>query len=152
MNTEKKYGKSKALALDTWTKLARASTVMSKKSEESIRSFGLTSAQFAVLEALGHLGDMTVGTLCNKMLVTGGNMTLVLDNLEKRNLVERIINPNDRRALNITLTSEGKNLFDEIFVKHAENIEKTMSILSEDEQIEMGKLLKKLGLGIMKQK
>lgn len=147
MNTEQKYGKSKALALDTWTKLARASTVVYKKSEESIRSFGLTSAQFAVLEALGHLGDMTVGTLCNKMLVTGGNMTLVLDNLEKRNLVRRIVSPNDRRALNITLTQEGEELFKNIFVKHAESIEKAMGVISEQEQKELGKLLKKLGLG-----
>ena len=148
MNTEKKYGKSKSVALDTWVKLARAFTMVSRKSEESIRTFKLTSAQFAVIEALGHLGDMTVGKLCEKMLVTGGNMTLVLDNLEKLELVERIRNPKDRRALNITLTAKGRELFEEIFVKHAEHIEKTMSVLSEEEQQQLGMLLKKLGLGI----
>lgn len=148
MKTEKKYGKSKALALDTWVKLARAFTMVSRKSEESIRTFKLTSAQFAVIEALGHLGDMTVGKLCEKMLVTGGNMTLVLDNLEKLELVQRVKNPKDRRALNITLTDKGKRLFEEIFVMHAENIEETMSVLSEEEQQQLGGLLKKLGLGI----
>ena len=122
--------------------------MVSRKSEESIRTFKLTSAQFAVIEALGHLGDMTVGKLCEKMLVTGGNMTLVLDNLEKLELVERIRNPKDRRALNITLTAKGRELFEEIFVKHAEHIEKTMSVLSEEEQQQLGMLLKKLGLGI----
>ena len=148
MNTEKKYGRSKAVALDTWIKLARAFTIVSRKSEESIRTFKLTSAQFAVIEALGHLGDMTVGKLCEKMLVTGGNMTLVLDNLEKQELVERVRNTKDRRALNITLTAKGRVLFDEIFVKHAEHIEKTMSVLTEEELKQLGTLLKKLGLGI----
>ncbi|MBU2491997.1 MAG: MarR family winged helix-turn-helix transcriptional regulator [Bacteroidetes bacterium] len=150
MNTEKKYGKKKSLALDTWVKLARAFTMVGRKSEESIRSFGLTTAQFGVIEALGHLGDMNVGRLCEKMLVTGGNMTLVLDNLEKQKLVERVANAKDRRTLNITLTSKGKNLFDEIFVKHAGHIETTFSVLNEDEQKQLGSLLKKLGLGIKK--
>ena len=148
MKTEKKYGKSKAVALDTWIKLARASATFGKKSDESIRSFGLTSAQFAVIEVLGHLGDLSVGKLCEKMLVTGGNMTLVLDNLEKQNLVVRIPNPTDRRAINISLTPNGKKLFKEIFIKHAANIENTMSVLSESEQIQLGVLLKKLGVGI----
>ena len=148
MKTEKKYGRSKAIALDTWIKLARAFTMVNRKSEESIRAFKLTSAQFAVIEALGHLGDMSVGKLCKKMLVTGGNMTLVLDNLEKQELVERVRNPKDRRTLNIKLTAKGKELFEEIFVKHAEHIEKTMSVLSEEEQLHLGTLLKKLGLGI----
>lgn len=148
MKTEEEYGKSKALALDTFIKLVRASVVVTKKSEESIRSFGLTSAQFGVIEALGHLGDMSVGKLCEKMLITGGNMTLVLDNLEKQNLVERVANPKDRRALNIMLTQQGKKLFDEIFIKHAGHIEKIMNVLSEEEQKQLGSLLKKLGLGI----
>ncbi|OGU34637.1 MAG: MarR family transcriptional regulator [Ignavibacteria bacterium GWB2_35_6b] len=148
MKTEKFYGKSKSLALGTWVKLARTFTTVEKKAEESIRSFGLTTAQFGVIEALGHLGDMTVGMLCEKMLASGGNMTLVLDNLEKQNLVARVSNPNDRRALNITLTKKGKNLFDEIFIKHAEYIENTMKVLTQTEQKQLGDLLKKLGLGI----
>lgn len=148
MKTENFYGKSKSLALGTWIKLARAYSTVEKKSDESIRSFGLTTAQFGVIEALGHLGDMSVGMLCEKMLASGGNMTLVLDNLEKQNLVARIPNPNDRRAWNITLTEKGKNVFNEIFIKHAEHIEITMKVLSQTEQKQLGELLKKLGLGI----
>ena len=91
---------------------------------------------------------MTVGALCDKMLVSGGNMTLVLDNLEKSNLIERIPNPKDRRAVNISLTKKGRNLFDSIFVKHAEYVYNLMTILTENEQKELGRLLKKLGLGI----
>ena len=83
MKVTKKYGKKTDLALTTWVKLARAFSSFNKRSIESIRTFGLTQPQFAVIEIIGHLGPLKVGEICNKMLVSGGNMTLVLDNIEK---------------------------------------------------------------------
>ena len=145
---KKSYGKKNDLALDTWVKLARASSSFGKKSSENIRTFGLTEPQFGVIDALGHLGPMTIGKLCEKMLVSGGNMTLVLDNLEKSELIERVKNPNDRRAINVQLTPKGEERFNEIFIQHAEKIGEWMSVLTEDEQIELGKLLKKLGRAV----
>lgn len=148
MKTTKKYGKKQDLALTMWVKLARAYTTFSKKSLENIRSFNLTEPQFSVLESLGHLGSMKIGTLCTKQLVSGGNMTLVVDNLEKEGLVERIYNKEDRRTITVQLTSKGLTLFEEIFSQHAKHIEKLASILSEKEQEELAKLLKKLGTGL----
>lgn len=136
------------LALTTWVKLARASSVFGRKSAENIKSFGLTQPQFAVIEALGHLGPMKVGELCNKMLVSGGNMTLVLDNIEKLGYIERVHSLDDRRAINIQLTGKGVELFEKIFIKHAEYIGSLMSVLSTDEQKTLGELLKKLGTSI----
>lgn len=75
-------------------------------------------------------------------------MTVVVDNLEKEGLVERVDDPEDRRAYNIKLTAKGKKLFDEIFAKHAEFIAETASVLTTKEQEELGKLLKKLGLAL----
>ena len=148
MRTTKKYGKKQDTALSMWVKLARAYTTFSKKSLENIRSFNLTEPQFSVLESLGHLGPMTIGTLCTKQLVSGGNMTLVVDNLEKEGLVERIYNKEDRRTITVQLTSKGLTLFEEIFSQHAKHIEKLASVLSEKEQEELAKLLKKLGTGL----
>ena len=142
------YGKETDLALNTWVKLARAHTLVGNLCSQNIRTMGLTPPQFGVIEALGHLGPMRVGELCDKMLVSGGNMTLVLDNLERDGLVERTAHKKDRRALLIQLTDKGKNLFNKIFVKHAEAVKDIMSALSENEQKELGKLLKKLGLAI----
>ena len=104
IDKKKKYSESKLIALDTWVKLARAFSTVDKKATDNIRSYNLTTAQFGVLEALGHLGSMTIGTLCEKMLSSGGNMTLVLDNLKKLNLIERIRDDYDRRAIKIRLT------------------------------------------------
>ncbi|MCX8009900.1 MAG: MarR family transcriptional regulator [Ignavibacteria bacterium] len=148
MNTAKKYGKKTALALNTWVKLARAFSTFSKLSNENIKSFGLTPPQFAVIECLGHLGEMSIGTLSAKMLVTGGNMTLVVDNLERQGLVERIHSSEDRRAIKVRLTKKGQALFGSIFSKHAEFITKISSVLTEKELMELGRLLKKLGLSL----
>lgn len=103
MKTTKKYGKKIDLALSTWVKLARAYSSFDKKSSESIKEFGLTQPQFAVVEVIGHLGSLKIGELCDKMLVTGGNMTLVLDNIEKLGYIERVPSREDRRAINIQL-------------------------------------------------
>ncbi len=148
MRTTKKYGKKIDLALSTWVKLARAYASFSKKSFQNIRSFGLTQAQFAVIETLGHLGQMRVGELCKKMLVTGGNMTLVLDNLEKMGLIRRIDSREDRRAIIIELTPEGKQLFEKIFPEHAQYIANVIASLTTDEQKTLGELLKKLGITV----
>jgi MarR family 2-MHQ and catechol resistance regulon transcriptional repressor len=142
------YGHKANLALDTWVKLARASSSFNKKSIDNIRSFGLTQPQFGVIEALGHLGPMKIGVLCSKMLVSGGNMTLVLDNLEKLEFIERVHSQEDRRAILIQLTKNGEDLFNKVFSNHAEFVSAHMSVLSEKEQKELGKLLKKLGLGL----
>ncbi len=150
MKTTKKYGKKVDLALATWVKLARAFSSFSKKSSEKIKSFGLTQPQFAVIEALGHLGSLKVGEICDKMLVSGGNMTLVLDNIEKLGYLERIPSKEDRRAIDVQLTQKGRELFDEIFKVHAEHITKLMSVLTPEEQKDLGDLLKKLGTGVHK--
>lgn len=152
MKTTKKYGKKIDLALSTWVKLARAYSSFDKKSSDSIKTFGLTQPQFAVIEVIGHLGPLKVGEICTKMLVTGGNMTLVLDNIEKLGYVERVPNKDDRRAIHIQLTPAGHKLFDDVFLKHAENITRSMSILSAAEQETLGNLLKKLGTSLSKRK
>lgn len=143
-----KYPPDVSLALNTWIKLARSFASFDKKTTENIRTYNLTVTQFGVIDVLAHLGPMTIGKLCEKMLLTGGNMTLVLDNMEKNNLVKRSSDPNDRRAIKIHLTAKGNKLFSKIFSSHAEYIKKLMSVLSNDEQNTLGQLLKKLGTGV----
>ncbi|MFN8670916.1 MAG: MarR family transcriptional regulator [Candidatus Sericytochromatia bacterium] len=146
------YGEKNDLALDLWVKLARAYTVFSKKTFEQIKTNNLTPPQFAVLECLGHLGSMTIGEISKKILVSSGNSTVIIDNLERDGLVERIRGSNDRRVIKIALTEKGSKLFDDIFSSHADYVGKLASILSTDEQKELANLLKKLGLGLQKSK
>ncbi len=149
MKTTKQYGKKIDMALSMWVKLARASDTMSMLTIRDIANYGLTGAQFGVIESLGHLGPMKVGELCVKNLRTGGNMTVVVDNLEKDGLVERQQMPGDRRAYVISLTEKGKKLFDRIFIQHAKYVSDLVhSSLSEEEINTLSSLLKQLGLSL----
>jgi MarR family transcriptional regulator, 2-MHQ and catechol-resistance regulon repressor len=147
MPTHYKGSPDTTLALDTYIKLTRANSAF----EARVLSHGglgdLTISQFGVLEVLLHLGSQCQGTISQKLLKSTGNMTLVIDNLEKRNLVRRIRSIEDRRMVLIELTPQGKELIESVFPQHANAIAEEMSVLTHEEQAELGHLLRKLGLG-----
>jgi len=148
LKTTRKYGKKADLALSMWVKLGRAFATFNRRTIEDIKRYNLTEPQFDVLQTLGHLGPLTFSQLCKKLFVSGGNMTVVVDNLEKGGIVERVPHTKDRRVKLVQLTAKGKKLFNEIFIQHVECIQKIASVLSEKEQEQLSYLLKKLGRGI----
>jgi len=142
------YGRKADRALRMWVKLARASQTFGKLTKTHIQSFGLTEPQFGILECLGHLGPLTLGELSRKRLVSGGNITCVVDHLERDGLVARQHPKGDRRKTVAMLTPKGKKLFSDTFGSHAEYVGKIASVLTEAEQEEVSRLLKKLGLSL----
>lgn len=142
------YSQTENQALDLWVKLARSYSVFNKHAIAHIRSTGLTPTQFAVVECLGHRGKMTLGELSDKMLMSCGNMTLVVQNLEKEQQVKRVRSAIDRRVVHVDLTDEGRKHFTAIFPEHAAHIRKLTRILSTEEQNTLAELLKKLGLSL----
>ena len=150
LKTSMLYTSERALALGLWIKLARAYNQFHKGAAENVRTFGLTLPQFGAIECLGHLGEMTLGDLSKKMLSSGGNITVVIDNLEKVGLVERIHSQTDRRSITVHLTEKGETLFHELFPLHAKALEDFASVLTHDEQRQLSALLKKLGLALEK--
>lgn len=148
MRTTEQYGRKADLALTMWVKLARASTTFGRLAGKDIERHGLTQPQFGVLEMLGHLGRLTTGDIARRMLVTGGCVTVILDNLEKEGLVERIRSSEDRRVVTIQMTSKGESTFKSIFRQHAGRVAELASVLSEEEQIQLSTLLRKLGLSL----
>ena len=135
------------LALDTLIKLTRANLALEARMSERGTIGSLTTSQFGVLETLYHLGPLCQGELSRKQLKSTGNMTLVLDNLEKRNLVRRVRSVQDRRMVLIELLPAGRALIEEIFPAHAAAVTEEMSVLTAKEQVELGRLLRKLGRG-----
>src|ERR1700734_4461280 len=91
-------------ALSAFINLVRAADSVSGKATGLIDQSGLTHGQFAVMEALYHLGPMCQHTLAKKLLRSGGNITTVIDNLEKRGWVRRERQKDDRRMVQIQLT------------------------------------------------
>jgi len=139
-------GNSKTVrALDTFIKFTRAASAFEARLYQQEELEGLTSSQFGVLETLFHLGPLCQGELSAKLLRSTGNMTLVLDNLEKRNLVVRERIKEDRRMVLIHLTGEGSAIIEKVFPVMAERIVKEFEILTFDEQETLGSLCKILG-------
>lgn len=132
-------------ALNAFIKLVRATESLTHRLHQHLETHKLTVTQFGVLEALFHLGSMHQKELAEKLLKSGGNITLVIDNLEKRQLVQRDREVGDRRCISVSLTPAGKQLISDIFPAHANAIAQQMSILSLEEQTELGRLCKKLG-------
>jgi MarR family 2-MHQ and catechol resistance regulon transcriptional repressor len=83
------------------------------------------------------------------MLVTGGNITYVMDRLEEQGLVYRDRSPADRRVIQAKLTGKGRELIARVFPGHGEYIEMLSGHLSGGEQDSLRGLLKKLGVAIM---
>lgn len=136
------------LALGTFVKLRRAVNSLSGALNPVLaREHGLTETQFGVLEALYHLGPMPQARLCEKLLVSGSNLTTVIDNLEKGGLVRRDPNPEDRRAYLVKLSDSGRAAVTKAFPEHAARIRQLMSALTQAEQKELGRLCRKLGQG-----
>lgn len=133
-------------ALDAYIKLVRASESVTSRVIRHLDDDGLTVSQFGVLEALFHLGPLSQRELAQKILKSGGNVTMVIDNLEKRGLVKREREEEDRRLYRITLTPLGRKLIKNIFPRHAEKIASQMNILTKEELQELGRLCRKLGL------
>ncbi len=142
-----KGSKKETLALDTFLKLMRSANIVTAEVNNSLAKNKLTMSQFGVLEALYHLGPMYQRDLAEKILKTTGNITTVIDNLEKRKLVERQREMKDRRYFKVVLTPSGKRLTKKIFPDHAAQIVKSIGRLNMTEQKELGRLCKKLGTG-----
>jgi MarR family transcriptional regulator, 2-MHQ and catechol-resistance regulon repressor len=147
LGTHYKGRPAEVRALDAFIKLMRAASSVQSGLDRLLEDLGLTENQFGVLEVLLHLGSLHQRLLGQKLLTSGGNITMVVDNLEKRGLVRRERQESDRRLVVVHLTRSGRALIERIFPAHVAAIEKAMSPLGAAEQEDLGRLCKKLGLG-----
>lgn len=146
MGTNYEGSKKEEKTLDAFIKLMRASESINNRLNRHLSDVDLTISQFGVLEALLHLGPLNQKSLAEKLLKSGGNITLVIDNLEKSGWVERRQNPDDRRSVLIHLTEPGKKFISSYFPKHLDHIMEEFNCLTIKEIDELARLCKKLGL------
>ena len=132
-------------ALNAYIKLTRAAEAVNDYVNAHLRAYKLTASQFGVLEAIYHLGPRQTGELGQKILKSSGNMTLVIDNLEKRGLVQRQPRTDDRRCIDIHLTAAGQALIEKIMPSHVAGVAKTFGLLTPAEQEQLGQLCRRLG-------
>ena len=128
-----------------WLVLWKAAQAVEAYAKKSIIDLEICGSDFAVLEALLHRGALPINEIGRKVLLTSGSITVAVDRLEDKGLVERRASADDRRAKIVHLTSTGKKLIARAYAEHAEDMEQLASDLSPTERITLIKLLKKIG-------
>lgn len=119
--------------------------------EPHFAGFGLQRGEFDVLATLRRSGapfTLTPTDLYEATMMTSGGMTARLDRLEKRGLIARQPNPEDRRGTLVSLTDEGRKLVEAAVVPHAANETRLLSTLTADERNQLNELLRKLRAGL----
>ena len=134
----------KSLSSEIWKKITTGYNTIGKEHRKVMAQYKLTTPQFNVLEILFNSRAMSLKKISNELNVTGANITCVVDNLEKRELVIRIHSKEDRRIINAELTPKGQEEFQSIFPKYLELLEESTTNLADNEKNEFIKLLDKL--------
>jgi MarR family 2-MHQ and catechol resistance regulon transcriptional repressor len=111
---------------------ARSYNTMFSKIEKNVQSYGLNISEFGVLEMLLHKGEQPVQKIAEKILVTSGTITYVIDKLQQKELVYRKKCEKDKRIFYICLTTKGKEMISEIFKEHKKFLEELFSGIDED--------------------
>ena len=148
MTDSKKGDEAFDPSLKMWLKFIRAHAVYRRKAVEDIKNYGINMSQYWVIESLGSVGPSLMGELSKKTFLTAGNMTFIVDGLEKAGLVERVLTRDDRRAVLVQLTPKGTCIYNEAFGKHSKFLGRLASVLTKEEQVEFSRILKKLGLAL----
>src|SRR6266446_1364583 len=126
--------------------LWKAARAVQAYAEKSISELEMCDSDFAVLEALLHKGPLPVNEIGKKVLLTSGSITVAVDRLETKRLVERRAHGTDRRARIVHLTKEGRKLIARAYARHAADMERLASAsLSRADRKTLIGLLKKFG-------
>ena len=112
--------------------------------EKNVQDFGLNISEFGVLEMLYHKGDQPVQKVAEKILVTSGTITYVINKLEKKELVIRRKCDKDKRIFYVSLTEKGKEFIEQIYPKHKDFINNLFKDLDEESKIQLLENLIKL--------
>ncbi|MDX6306868.1 MAG: MarR family transcriptional regulator, and catechol-resistance regulon repressor [Blastocatellia bacterium] len=126
--------------------LWKAASAVQAYAEASISELEMCGSDFAVLEALLHKGPLPVNEIGKKILLTSGSITVAVDRLEKKGLVERRAHGTDRRARIVHLTKAGRKLIARVYADHAADMERlAFASLTRAERKTLIGLLKKIG-------
>jgi MarR family transcriptional regulator, 2-MHQ and catechol-resistance regulon repressor len=110
-----------------------------------IAETGISDTDFRVLEALLHKGPLPVNTIGPKVHLTPGSISVAVDRLLEKGLVNRAESPDDRRVRVVALTKSGKDLIVPIFRKHSAEIARVFADANSKELQILESVLKKAG-------
>ena len=124
--------------------ILRASNLLVDDLKKTLKNYPINTTEFSVMEFLYSKGEKSIQEIRDRVLLASGSATYVVDNLEKKGYVNRIINETDKRVTYIKLTREGKDLINNIFPIHKKNTKKIFNDLTNGELITLKEILKKI--------
>jgi len=140
-------------SLRLWLRLLSCTTRVEDKIRQKLReSFDITLPRFDLMAQLErHPDGLSMGELSRRMMVTGGNITTIVDQLEKEKLVIRVVGVNDRRSFTVKLTQAGKDAFTDMAIAHEAWVADLFEGLSVSQQTELYTLLGTMKKNLQKQ-
>ena len=140
-------------SLRLWLRLLSCTTRVEDKIRQKLReSFDITLPRFDLMAQLErHPDGLSMGELSRRMMVTGGNITAIVDQLEKEKLVLREVGANDRRSFTVKLTQAGKDAFTDMAIAHEAWVADMFEGLSVDQQSHLYTLLGAMKKNLQKQ-
>lgn len=138
-------------ALGAFIGIMRGSNKLEKIVKKDVSCYNLNITEFSVMELLFHQGRQTTQTIKEKILIASSSTTYVIDQLEKKEYVERLINVEDKRITYVSLSEKGSQLMEDIFPLHAKTISDSFAALEDDELTQLIKLLGKVNRTLDKQ-
>jgi len=133
-------------SLRLWLRMLSCTVKIENEIRSRLRNeFGITLPRFDLMAQLErHPEGLRMGELSQRMMVTGGNITGITDQLQRERLVERIPDPEDRRAYSVRLTAAGKRTFRKMARVHEEWIAELLDGVSPSEKERLISLLSRL--------
>lgn len=133
-------------ALRLWLRLLTCTQLIEKKVRSQLRAdFGTTLPRFDLMAQLERAPDgLKMNELSRRMMVTGGNITGITDQLAAEGLVDRVDVEGDRRAYRVRLTDKGRKLFNDMAARHAEWVVEAFAGLNDKEIAVLHRLLGKV--------
>ena len=140
-------------SLRLWLRLLSCTMRVEDKIRQKLReSFDITLPRFDLMAQLErHPDGLSMGELSRRMMVTGGNITTIVDQLEKEKLVLRVVGVNDRRSFTVKLTQAGKDAFTDMAIAHEAWVADLFEGLSVSQQTELYTLLGAMKRNLQKQ-
>ena len=142
--TKKSYGLRTDKSMKTVVRLEKASLKITNQTLNYLSKHNLTFNQFKVLEVLYHVGDLNIGSITKLAMSTPGNITVVVKNLIRDSWITSQKDPNDSRSSILSITQKGKDIIEDVFPNHAQNLTKALEILSDEELDTLYDLLNKV--------
>jgi len=130
-------------SLRLWLRLLSCTTRIEDTIRQRLREqFGITLPRFDLMAQLEREAEgLAMGEVSRRMMVTGGNVTTIVDQLEREQLVQRLPVPGDRRSYRLSLTEAGRNTFATMAQAHQAWVRELLSPLSAKEQSQLAALL-----------